>query len=124
VVQRWEFRRHAALRGLRREGIRPIAAIAECAPVSLTRYLVRRLATAVTLFGVVVAVFLMTRVLPGDPVSVKAGQYATPQAKEAIREVLGLDKPLPVQFVAYLGNVLRGAPIVVLRRCAWSRASA
>lgn len=77
--------------------------------MSIRRYLVRRLAlTAVTLLGVVVAVFLMTRVLPGDPVSVKAGQYATPEVKAAIRKELGLDKPLPTQLLTYLGDVVRG----------------
>jgi peptide/nickel transport system permease protein len=50
----------------------------------------------------------MTRVLPGDPVSVKAGQYATPEVKAAIRKELGLDQPLPTQLATYLGNVLRG----------------
>jgi peptide/nickel transport system permease protein len=77
--------------------------------VSIRRYLVRRLTlTAITLLGVVVAVFLMARVLPGDPVSVKAGQYATPDVKAAIRQELGLDDPLPVQLATYLGDVFRG----------------
>ena len=77
--------------------------------MSFSRYLLRRLVlTAVTLLGVAVAVFLMTRVLPGDPASVKAGQYATPAVKEAIRKELGLDKPLPTQLATYLGNLLRG----------------
>src|SRR5688572_9378163 len=77
--------------------------------VTLGRYLARRLAlTLVTLIGVIVAVFVMTRVLPGDPVTVKAGQYATPEVKAAIRKELGLDKPLPTQLVTYLADVLRG----------------
>jgi peptide/nickel transport system permease protein len=77
--------------------------------MSLRRYLLRRLGlTLITLLGVIVAVFLMTRVLPGDPVSVKAGSYATPEVREAITKELGLDRPLPVQLATYVKNVLRG----------------
>ena len=77
--------------------------------MTLRRYLIRRLAlTLLTLLGVIVAVFLMTRVLPGDPVSVKAGTYATPEVKAAIRKELGLDKPLPVQLVTYIADIFRG----------------
>ena len=77
--------------------------------MTLGRYLARRLAlTVVTLLGVIIVVFLMTRVLPGDPVAVKAGNYATPKVKAAIRKELGLDKSLPIQLVTYVGNVLRG----------------
>jgi peptide/nickel transport system permease protein len=77
--------------------------------MSLGSYLIRRLAlTAITLFGVMIAVFLMTRVLPGDPVSVKAGTYASPEARAAITKELGLDRPLPVQLYTYVLDVLRG----------------
>jgi peptide/nickel transport system permease protein len=77
--------------------------------MSLSRYILRRLAlTVVTLVGVIVAVFLMARVLPGDPVSVKAGQYATPEVRAQISNELGLDKPIPEQLVTYLSNVLQG----------------
>ncbi len=77
--------------------------------MSLKKYLARRLAlTVVTLFGVIIAVFVMTRVLPGDPASVKAGSYATPEVRAAISKELGLDEPLPVQLATYIKNVLRG----------------
>jgi peptide/nickel transport system permease protein len=77
--------------------------------MSLRRYLLRRLAlTVVTLIGVIVVVFFVTRVLPGDPVLVKAGNYATPEVRAAISEELGLDKPLPVQLATYLRDALRG----------------
>lgn len=72
-------------------------------------YLGKRIALSiVTLFGVVLAVFLMTRVLPGDPVSVKAGQYADEEARAEISRQMGLDKPLYVQFTTYLNNALHG----------------
>ncbi|MEA2513748.1 MAG: peptide/nickel transport system permease protein [Thermomicrobiales bacterium] len=77
--------------------------------MSLGRYLLRRLVwSVVTLFGVIVTVFVVTRVLPGDPVLVKAGAYATPEIREAISKQLGLDKPFLVQLITYVGDVLRG----------------
>jgi peptide/nickel transport system permease protein len=53
-------------------------------------------------------VFFGVRALPGDPATVLAGQEASPQAVEAIRHDYGLDRPLPVQYVDYLGRTLRG----------------
>ncbi|MCC6312585.1 MAG: ABC transporter permease [Thermomicrobiales bacterium] len=77
--------------------------------MTLRRYVLRRLAlTAVTLVGVILAVFAMTRILPGDPVAVKAGTYATDEVRASIRKELGLDKPVPVQLATYVGNVLKG----------------
>ncbi len=77
--------------------------------MTLRWYLLRRLGLAVvTLIGVIFTVFFMTRVLPGDPVSVKAGAYATDDVRAAITKELGLDKPVPVQLVTYLGNILQG----------------
>lgn len=75
----------------------------------LATYVARRLGLAViTLFGVVVAVFLLTRVLPGNPAYVKAGPYAKPEQIRAIERQMGLDKPLPVQFWNYFTNLLKG----------------
>ncbi|HEY7036517.1 MAG TPA: ABC transporter permease [Thermomicrobiales bacterium] len=77
--------------------------------MTLRRYLARRLAlSVVTLLGVIVTVFVVTRVLPGDPVLVKAGAYATPEVRAAISKQLGLDKPFLVQLGDYVGNVVRG----------------
>jgi len=73
------------------------------------RYILRRLGlTAITLLGVIIAVFVMARVLPGDPVTVRAGQYATPEIKEQLRRQMGLDKPLPQQLYEYVINVVQG----------------
>lgn len=72
-------------------------------------YAIRRLLIAVpTLFGVVLLVFLMVRLAPGDPAVLLAGEFATPETLQAIRERYGLDKPLPEQFFIYLGALLRG----------------
>ncbi len=77
--------------------------------MNLGRYILRRLGlTVFTLLGVIIAVFVMARVLPGDPVTVRAGQYATPEIKDQLRKQMGLDKPLPQQLFEYVGNVLQG----------------
>ncbi len=69
----------------------------------------RRLAAAIpTLIGVVIVTFLLTRALPGDPAAYFAGPAATQQAIEEIRARLGLDQPLPVQFLDYVQDLLRG----------------
>ena len=68
-----------------------------------------RLAQALPVaFGVIVVSFLLTRALPGDPAAYFAGPAATPESIAEIRAAMGLDRPLPVQFVAYVGDLLRG----------------
>jgi len=61
-----------------------------------------------SLVGVVIVTFLLTRALPGDPAAYFAGPAATKEAIEQIRSRLGLDKPLPVQFARYVGDLARG----------------
>jgi peptide/nickel transport system permease protein len=46
--------------------------------------------------------------VPGDPVSTIVGQHADPETIKAIREKMNLDKPLPIQYINYLGNVVQG----------------
>ncbi len=60
------------------------------------------------LIGVVVITFLLTRALPGDPAAFFAGQAASVEAVEQIREKLGLNKTLVEQFVLYLRDLARG----------------
>ncbi len=60
------------------------------------------------LIGVVVISFILTRALPGDPAVQFAGAAATPESIEEVRRSLGLDKPLPEQFLIYVGDLLRG----------------
>lgn len=72
-------------------------------------YVVRRLvALVVTLGFVSVLVFVAIRVLPGDPVLVMAGPEANPEVVARLREAMGLDRPLVVQYVEWVGGVLRG----------------
>jgi len=72
--------------------------------------IVWRLAGAVpTLFGVILATFLLTRVLPGDPAVYFAGNPSMDaHAIAQVRKSLGLDKPLPQQFVIYLDSLAHG----------------
>ncbi len=60
------------------------------------------------LFGVSVVVFLILHLVPGDPARLVAGPDATLEDVEIIRSDLGLDRPLPVQYVSWLGNLLHG----------------
>ena len=69
----------------------------------------RRMMVALpSLIGVVIVTFLLTRALPGDPAAYFAGPAATQEAIEQIRVKLGLDKPLPEQFVRYVADLARG----------------
>lgn len=68
----------------------------------------RVLATLPVLGIVVVFVFLLVRLAPGDPATILAGDYATPENIQKIRTGLGLDRPIHVQFAIYAGNLLRG----------------
>jgi peptide/nickel transport system permease protein len=75
----------------------------------VARYVAARLLRAApALFLVSVAVFMLIRLLPGDPAAVMAGPDATPQQIAALRLRYGLDQPLPAQYVAWLGRVLQG----------------
>ncbi len=69
----------------------------------------RLVSTVPVLLGVIVAVFLLTRMLPGDPVAFFAGAPgAGPKEMAEVRQRLGLDKTLPEQFVIYLEGLARG----------------
>lgn len=75
----------------------------------MTGYIARRLLSAIpTLLGVVLLVFLITRLTPGDPARQIAGAEASQERVDALRRELGLDRPLAVQFGAYLAAAARG----------------
>jgi peptide/nickel transport system permease protein len=61
-----------------------------------------------TLIGIVIVTFLLTRALPGDPAAYFAGAAATPESIAEIRANLGLDQPLPVQFLKYVQDLGTG----------------
>src|SRR5919205_4631219 len=68
----------------------------------------RLLGTVPVIVILSIGVFLMLHLTPGDPVQIMLGQDADPQAVAALRAELGLDQPLPIQYVRWAGNVLRG----------------
>ena len=74
----------------------------------LTVILKRLLIAIPSLIGVVIITFMLTRALPGDPAAYFAGPAATKEAIEQVRTRLGLDKPLPQQFVRYVGDLAKG----------------
>ena len=78
-------------------------------PVPMQNYLFSRLLNAIALlFGVLIIVFFLVR-LTGDPATLMvARENATPEQLAEMREALGLNRPLPVQFIDYAGQVLRG----------------
>lgn len=72
-------------------------------------YLARRLATAIpTLLLVSIAVFVLIRMIPGDPVQLMLGDSADPQSVAALQRQLGLDQPMPVQFGLWLSKIMTG----------------
>jgi len=74
----------------------------------VTRYIIRRVLLLVpVLLGISIVTFAMLRLIPGDPAQIMLGEHATPDAIARIRARMGLDQPLPVQYVRYLGDVLR-----------------
>jgi len=78
--------------------------------MNIWRYLLRRiLSTIPTVFGALVIMFLLTRILPGDPVLMVLGPaHASPENIENMRRLMGLDHSIPVQFVRYLGQLVKG----------------
>jgi peptide/nickel transport system permease protein len=75
----------------------------------VANYLLRRLLGLIpVLLGVSLLVFAILKFIPGDPARAVAGLDASPDDVENIRHQLGLDQPLQVQYVAFLGNALRG----------------
>jgi len=75
----------------------------------MTRFLLKRtLMLGLMLVGLLIIMFLISHVAPGDPAGVAAGPDATPEMIETLRQEFGLDKPLPTQFWIYLKGVLQG----------------
>ena len=77
------------------------------------RYLVKRLIYIVFVFFIIsILMFAIYKSLPGDPVRMMMGDNVKPevwqQQYDTIKESLGLDKPVPVQYVRWMGNMLRG----------------
>ncbi|WP_181701492.1 ABC transporter permease [Chthonobacter albigriseus] len=75
----------------------------------MAELLLRRIGGAILiLFGVAAVTFVLLYWLPADPAVQLAGRSATAQTVANIRRELGLDQPLPIQFLTYLGNLIQG----------------
>ncbi|MHB8730420.1 MAG: ABC transporter permease [bacterium] len=77
--------------------------------MTLLQYLVRRAGlAALVVFGVTLITFVLTHVVPADPVVAYLGDHAPPDLVEKARHEFGLDRPLPVQYVIYLRDLVHG----------------
>lgn len=75
----------------------------------MLQYFLRRLMLVIpVLLGATFIVFSMVRLTPGDPATAIAGEHASQELVELIRQQLGLDRPMVPQFVTYLGDLARG----------------
>jgi peptide/nickel transport system permease protein len=75
----------------------------------MSRLLLRRaIAGAAVVFGVLTLMFFLLRLAPGDPARLLVGPTATEAQLEEQRHTLGLDRPAPVQYAAWLGRFIRG----------------
>lgn len=75
----------------------------------MSTYIIRRLLGLIpVMFGVSLIVFLLLRLTPGDPAVVMLGERATPDTVALLREQMGLNRPLYVQYFDFLGHILRG----------------
>lgn len=75
----------------------------------MVNYIIKRLLALIPiLIGVAVIVFLIVHLIPGDPAQTMLGERATDQALARLREQMGLNDPLPVQFWRYVKDLLRG----------------
>lgn len=68
----------------------------------------RLLGTIPVIFGVLLLTFLLVHSIPGDPVEVILGESAASADREVLRQNLGLDEPLPIQFFQYVAKVAQG----------------
>lgn len=93
------------------------------------RYIAKRLINLIpVLLGITLLVFTFLHLIPGDPAVVMLGERATSEQLEALREQLGLNEPLPLQYLTFLANLLRldfgtsiisGIPIIEEIKIRW-----
>jgi peptide/nickel transport system permease protein len=77
--------------------------------MNLLRFVARRAGlTVFVLFGITLITFLISHVVPADPVVAYLGEHAPPDLVEKVRHQIGLDRPLPVQYVLYLRDLFHG----------------
>lgn len=75
----------------------------------MTTYILRRIFLSIpVLIGILFATFALARLIPSDPCRAMLGEKATDEVCDQFLERHGLDKPIPVQFVVYMGEILKG----------------
>jgi ABC-type dipeptide/oligopeptide/nickel transport system permease component len=75
----------------------------------MIKYTLKRLALSLpSLLAVLTLVFVMVRIVPGDPAMVVLGDQASPEALTAMREKLGLDQSIPKQYLSFMSTALQG----------------
>jgi peptide/nickel transport system permease protein len=73
-------------------------------------FILRRIGQTLIVLAIAsMIVFSLIRLIPGDPIQVILGGEYSPQAEAALRQRLGLDRSIVVQYVIWIGNVLRGS---------------
>lgn len=77
--------------------------------MTLLLYTGRRLLWSIpTLFGAIVVIFLLTQAIPGDAALARVGQFVDPVTLATVRHEMGIDRPLPLQFLTYLQHLTQG----------------
>ena len=75
----------------------------------MLQYTLRRILISIpTIIGVLIIVFSMVRLAPGDPAVLLAGEFASPEVIERARERFGLNRSLPEQFARFIGGIAQG----------------
>jgi len=75
----------------------------------MLRFIGKRLLLLIpVLIGITIVVQILLDITPGDPAKLMLGMYATPEKVAALRNDLGLNDPLPVRYVRYMGNIFKG----------------
>jgi len=75
----------------------------------MTTYLIKRIfVLIVTLLLVSITIFAVLMVIPGDPAQIILGVHATPETLQGLRHKMGLDRPVMVQYLSYMKNLVMG----------------
>lgn len=73
------------------------------------KYVIKRLLSLIpVLFIVSIVIFMLIHLVPGDPAAIMLGEQATPAQIEALRETLGLNEPLVLQYIHWVRDIFRG----------------
>ena len=79
----------------------------------------RIVGTIPVLIGVVLLIFIMLRIIPGNAAAVLLGEHVDQATIDRLTQSMGLNDPVIVQFFKYIGNALQGARTVCWTACSW-----